>query len=443
MTTAQPLVDVARSCTLTRWSGQVLSVSPTLLEVNGPAMSVGEQAVVRSRKSPGTLRAEAIALRPDRIVLMPLGTTDGIALGDPVSLVPDLCQLNVHEGWLGRVIDPYGNALDSQGPLPQGHRALTLKPAPLNPLERPAIERPLITGVRCIDAFLSLGQGQRVGIFAGSGVGKSTLLGMLARSAQADVNVVALVGERGREVQDFIAEQLGEAGLARSVVIVATSDQPAVARARAPLVATAVAEHFRDQGKQVFLMMDSVTRYAMARREIDLAAGIPPTARGYTPGVFADIPALCERAGVLRSAGSITGVYTVLVDGDDHNEPVADCLRATLDGHIVLSRDLAHEGHFPAIDVLHSVSRLASSLLTTDQSELVRHARQALSTHRRYREMIDMGLYQAGSNPELDEAQALVRRLQPFLQQAANESPAQVDLWRQLQQLVRVPVRHA
>jgi flagellum-specific ATP synthase len=255
-------------------------------------------------------------------------------------------------------------------------------------------------------------------------------MGMLARSVASDINVVALIGERGREVREFLESHLGEEGLRRSVVVVATSDQPAVVRARAAQTATAIAEHLRAQGRHVFLMMDSITRYAMARREIELAAGQPPTARGYTPGVFSEIPALCERAGTAASGGSITAVYTVLVEGDDHNEPVADTLRATLDGHIVLTRELAHEGHFPSIDVLQSISRLAAGMASPEQARLQAAARGALATHARYREMIDMGLYREGTNPELDRARALVARLQPFLRQQVGEACGLDATWK-------------
>jgi flagellum-specific ATP synthase len=310
-----------------------------------------------------------------------------------------------------------------------------LQATPLNPLSRPRVARVLETGVRAIDSLLTLGQGQRTGIFAGSGVGKSTLLGMIARHTQADVNVIALIGERGREVRDFLETCLGADGLRRSVVVVATADQPALARSRAAYTATALAEFFRDQGKQVLLTMDSVTRFAMARREIGLSAGEPPTARGYTPSVFAELPALCERCGTSASGGAITALYTVLVEGDDFNEPISDTLRATLDGHIVLSRQLAQQGHFPAIDVLQSASRLMSGLASVQERKAAQHAFEALAVHQRNRQMIDIGAYRAGSNPEIDAAIAMMPRLNRFLRQDERAAVRRADALSELNAL--------
>jgi flagellum-specific ATP synthase len=288
------------------------------------------------------------------------------------------------------------------------------------------------TGVRAIDALLTLGRGQRVGIFAGSGVGKSTLLGMIARNVRADVNVIALIGERGREVRDFIEKHLGPQGLARSVVVVATSDQSALCRSRAAYAATAIAEHFRDGGRHVMLTMDSVTRFAMARREIGLSAGEPPTARGYTPSVFAALPELCERCGTAPSGGSITALYTVLVEGDDFNEPISDILRATLDGHVVLSRRLAHEGHYPAIDVLQSVSRLFADVSAEPERQLAASVTECLALYERNRQMVDIGAYKAGGNPPLDRALEVMPALNQFLRQGVGESTARRDAHAQL-----------
>jgi flagellum-specific ATP synthase len=298
---------------------------------------------------------------------------------------------------------------------------LPLNASPLHPKTRPRNERVIENGIRSIDALQTMGQGQRVGIFAGSGVGKSTLLGMIARQSSADVNVIALIGERGREVREFIDKQLGPHGLARSVVVVATSDQPALARARAAYAATSIAEWFRNQGLQVLLTMDSVTRFAMAKREIGLIAGEPPTARGYTPSVFAEVPELCERCGTAENAGSITALFTVLVEGDDFNEPISDLLRATLDGHIVLSRQLAHQGHYPAIDVLQSASRLFSDLVPRDEREMVYQVFEAMAVHQRNRQMIDIGAYRAGTNPEIDAAVRLAPAVERFLRQTDDE----------------------
>ena len=429
----EALLKVARRHPLTEWTGRIVGVSATTVEASGPLMRLGDVCRIESDSGGPGLDAEVVGLRPGRVVLMPFGAAQGIGLDDVVRKSDGRASVPVGPGLAGRVIDAFGAPLDGLPP-PRCERLAPLRQVAPNPLARPPVDRVMVTGVRCIDAFLSLGRGQRVGIFAGSGVGKSTLLAMLARGVQADINVVALVGERGREVREFIENHLGEEGLRRSVVVVATSDQPAVLRARAALTATAVAEYFSGQGRHVFLMMDSVTRHAMARREIELAAGQPPTARGYTPGVFADIPALCERAGTDPSGGSITAAYTVLVEGDDHNEPVADCLRATLDGHIVLSRELAHAGHFPSIDVLQSVSRLASGLVDPAQAALVGAAREAMATFDRYREMVEMGLYKAGANPDLDAAQVLVQRLTPFLRQAMGDVSEPASTWQALQQ---------
>jgi flagellum-specific ATP synthase len=429
------LADIARHTPLIRWSGEVIGVRSATVEASPLPVRLGDVCTIRPPNGRAGVDAEVIGLSPGKVILMPCGPSLGIGLGDEVVHGTNSSRVAVSDAVIGRVLDAHGKPLD------EGHELLAgmpmpLRPQPLNPMSRPAIERQLGTGVRAIDAFLPIGCGQRVGIFAGSGVGKSTLLGMLARSVQSDVNVVALIGERGREVREFLLHHLGPEGLARSVVVAATSDQPAVVRARAALTATAMAEYFRDQGKNVFLMMDSVTRFAMARREIELAAGQPPTARGYTPGVFAEIPALCERAGTAASGGSITAVYTVLVEGDDHNEPIADTLRATLDGHIVLTRELAHEGHYPAIDIMQSVSRLASALLADEDLRAQDNARKSMAVFRRYREMIEMGLYKRGSNPEVDAAQDAVARINEFLKQSTGESAALGDTRRALRELV-------
>lgn len=404
-------------------TGRVTRVSSLSVEADGPDALLNEMCEVEG--SDGVRHeAEVVGVQAGRVLLMPYGNVEGIRVGSRVLATGRTPSVNVGQGLLGRVVDAFGAPLDAFGPLPLLIRR-PLRPSPLNPMARAPIERRIQTGVRAIDALLPLGEGQRMGIFAGSGVGKSSLMGMLARGVQADVNVVALIGERGREVQDFVNNCLDAATRGRTVVVAATSDQPAVVRARAAYAATAIAEYFRDAGSRVFMLMDSVTRFAMARREIDLAAGQPPTARGYTPGVFAEIPALCERCGTLAGSGSITAVYTVLVEGDDHNEPIADTLRATLDGHIVLSRDLAHEGHYPAIDVLQSVSRLESQLLAPEHRALQVRLRGMLATHRRHREMVDMGLYKAGSNAAVDESLVAMPRINAFLRQGLDASGEQ------------------
>jgi flagellum-specific ATP synthase len=329
-------------------------------------------------------------------------------------------QVRVGRQLLGRVIDAFGEPLDD-GPPIAATSYFPLLGAPLNPLQRPPIDSVLDTGIKAIDSLLTLGRGQRIGIFSGSGVGKSTLLGMIARSVTADVNVIALIGERGREVRDFIRKNLGESGLARSVVVVATSDQPALMRVHAACAATAIAEYFRDQGSSVLLTMDSITRYAMAQREIGLSVGEPPTARGYTPSVFASLPRLLERAGTSARAGSITALYTVLVEADDMNDPVADHVRSIVDGHIVLTRKMAHEGHYPSIDVLQSNSRLANELRHDDENDLARDAVRMISLHRESKDMLDLGAYQAGTNAELDRAIRVMPKLQKFLAQKERE----------------------
>jgi FliI/YscN family ATPase len=325
----------------------------------------------------------------------------------------------VGHGLLGRVIDGLGRPLDGAGPL-EVSDDYPLHPPPLNPLDRDPIVAPLATGVRSVDALLTCGRGQRIGVFGGSGVGKSTLLGMMARGTAADISVIALVGERGREVRGFLEHDLGEQGLRRSVVIVSTSDNPALVRLRAAYAATSVAEFFRDQGSNVLLMMDSVTRFAMAQREVGLAAGEPPTAKGYPPSVFALLPGLLERAGNVRGRGSITGFYTVLVEGDDHSEPVADHVRAILDGHVVLSRDLAARNHYPAIDILHSVSRTMPDVTAVDHRLKAGQVREWMATIHASEDLVSVGAYVAGTNPRIDEALSKREAIAGFLRQDAN-----------------------
>jgi flagellum-specific ATP synthase len=411
--------------------GAVRQVSGLAVTCSGPDASLGELCRISPRAGGAGILAEVVGVRPDGVVLMPYGRLDGVAAGSRVTTAGVSDRVPVGPALLGRVVNAFGEALDD-GPPIAAQAMVPLKPAPVNPLRRKPIDTPLETGVRAIDALLPLGQGQRVGIFAGSGVGKSTLLGMLARGVRADVNVIALIGERGREVRDFIERQLGPDALARSVVVVATSDEPALMRARATYAALAISEYFRDQGRDVFLTMDSVTRYAMARREIGLAAGEPPTARGYTPTVFSEIPELCERCGRVEAGGSISAVFTVLVEGDDFNEPIADSLRATLDGHIVLSRDLAHRGHYPAIDVLRSASRLVKELTTRQERELMRQASASLALLERNRQMVDIGAYQSGANPALDAALAMAPRLDAWLRQDADAPESRVQAYAAL-----------
>jgi flagellum-specific ATP synthase len=416
----QAYLDAVGGMPLGRRSGRVTGVVGSSVEAAGPDVGIGE--VCELVLGDGSrVQAEAVGLRPGKVVLMPYRELRGVAVGDQVVATGRAAGVAVGKGLLGRVIDAFGQPLDGK-PVPVAQAARPLQADPINPLTRPRIDTVLETGVRAIDGLLPLGRGQRVGIFAGSGVGKSTLLGMLAREVRADINVIALIGERGREVREFIENHLGPSGLARSVVVVATSDQPALARARAAYTATAIAEFFRESGSNVLLMMDSITRLAMARREIGLASGEPPTARGYTPSVFAEIPALCERCGTAPSGGSITALYTVLVEGDDFNEPISDIVRATLDGHIMLTRELAHEGRFPAIDVLQSASRLASELATPDERATMAQVVELLATYERNRQMVEMGAYRAGSNAGIDRAIRLVPAIVAVLRQRVDES---------------------
>jgi flagellum-specific ATP synthase len=418
-------LDAVRTVPLMRRRGRVSGIAGQSIEAVGPEVTIGEVCQLRL-DSGAMLTAEAVGMKPGRVILMPYGELRGIGVGNDVLATGRSACVEVGDGLLGRVIDAFGAPLDGM-PAPRLAASRNLTADPINPLTRPRIDQLLETGVRAIDTLLPLGRGQRVGIFAGSGVGKSTLLGMLARDVKADINVIALIGERGREVREFIDKHLGAEGLQRSVVVVATSDQPPLARTRAAHAATAIAEAFRDQGRQVLLMMDSITRFAMARREIGLAAGEPPTARGYTPSVFADIPALCERCGTTDSGGSITALYTVLVEGDDFNEPISDIVRATLDGHIMLSRDLAHEAHFPAIDVLQSTSRVAGELVNDAEQEVMTAAIELIATHVRNRQMVDMGAYKEGSNEAIDRAIKLYPGVRAVLRQSVVESSTRAE----------------
>ena len=404
--------------------GRVHSVVGLLVEASGLRAAVGELCYIHEGDDPASrrIKAEVVGVRADATVLMPLEETVGLRAGGLVQRAALPLTVPVGAGLLGRVIDANGQPLDGLGPLALAEQQ-PVHCDPPSPLERPLIDTPLPTGVRAIDAFLTLGKGQRTGIFAGSGVGKSTLLGMIARQAEADVNVIALIGERGREVREFIADSLGDDGLRRSVVVAVTGDKAAMSRVKGASVALAVAEHFRDAGKDVLLMMDSVTRVAMAQREVGLAIGEPPTTRGYTPSVFALLPRLLERAGP-SAHGTITGIFTVLVDGDDMNEPISDAARGILDGHIVLSRTLAQSGHYPAIDVLQSVSRVMPRVASTEAQATAREARRLLAGYRKVEDLISIGAYEDGNDPATDRAVAAHPALTDFLQQGVHEPTA-------------------
>ena len=416
-----------------QYFGRVARIVGLAIEVSGLEMGLGELARITNTNDARSVLAEVVGFHQGGCLLMPLGELDGIAPGASVVALGRSFGVDVGPGLLGRILNGLGHPIDDKGKLDVEERA-PLQAEPPNPLHREVIASSMMTGVRAIDGLLTIGHGQRIGIFSGSGVGKSTLLGMIARQAQADVNVIALLGERGREVREFIENSLGEEGLKRSVIIVATGDQAALIRARGALVATAIAEYFRDQGKQVLLMVDSITRVAMAWREIGLAVGEPPTTKGYPPSVFAALPRLLERAGNGRTGG-ITGVYTVLVDGDDFNEPIADAARSILDGHIVLTRKLASAGHFPAIDVLDSKSRVRDLLITDTHRHAANLLLQLEASWRDKEDLILVGAYQKGSDPLVDAAIALRDGLLAFLRQPPSESTGMADTMDRLRQL--------
>ncbi|MUG45557.1 flagellar protein export ATPase FliI [Paenibacillus woosongensis] len=412
-------IDHLRHMDPIRINGKVTQVIGLMVESEGPDASIGDLCYIYPSKSSEPLRAEVVGFRDNKVLLMPLGELQSIGPGCDVVGTGKPLTVQVGSELLGKVLDGLGEPLDgSLIPARMGHYSTYNKP--MNPLTRPRVAQPISIGVRAIDGLLTIGKGQRVGIFAGSGVGKSTLMGMIARNTSADVNVIALIGERGREVLDFIERDLGPEGLERSVVIVATSDQPALIRMKGALIATTIAEYFRDRGLNVMLMMDSVTRYAMALREVGLAVGEPPAMRGYTPSVFAALPKLMERAGT-GPVGSITAFYTVLVDGDDMNEPIADAVRGILDGHIVLNRNIANKGHFPAIDILASISRVMKDIVPEEQTEAAENLKRLLSVYRDSEDLINIGAYQQGSNDEIDEALEYIDSIWSFTKQKVNE----------------------
>jgi len=415
--------------------GRVVKVIGLVIESEGPVASLGEVCRIRcgSGSKAATL-AEVVGFRDNHVLLMPLGELSGIRPGSEVVATGNALQVPVGPGLQGRVIDSLGNPIDGRGPLQAFERA-SANVAPPHPIHRQRIQIPFQTGIKAVDTFIPCGRGQRMGIFAGSGVGKSTLLGMMASRAEADVNVIALIGERGREVREFLERDLDEAGRRKSVVVVATSNEPALARLKGAFVGMTIAEYFRNQGKNVLLMMDSVTRFAMAQREIGLAVGEPPATRGYTPSVFALLPQLLERAGTAER-GSITGLFTVLVEADDLNDPIADAVRSILDGHIVLTRELATENHFPTIDVLESVSRLVRDLVSPERIKLAAQARDALATYRRNRDLISIGAYVPGANAGIDQSIRLNEPLRRFLRQPVEEGCRSEESWRLLAETI-------
>jgi flagellum-specific ATP synthase len=400
-----------------RWTGQVTDVVGLLVESRGPAVAIGEFCEVET-SSGRRIRTQVIGFRNGRVLSMPMEEIDGLRQGDLVSARAEDSRVQVGPGLLGRVIDGFGQPMDGGPPL-AAHDTYSLAGVATSPMDREHITQPLVTGIRAIDGLLPCGKGQRIGLFGGSGVGKSTLLGSMSRHNSADVTVIAMIGERNREVRGFLENELGAEGRSRSVVVCATSERPAPLRVRACFVALAVAEYFRDQGANVLLVMDSVTRLAMAQREIGLAAGEPPSQKGYTPSVFNLLPKILERAGNFGK-GSITGFFTVLVEGDDFNEPICDAVRGILDGHFILSRQLGAQGHYPAIDILHSVSRLTSAIATPAQKDAARKVRAALAAYRDAEDLIQLGAYVAGSNASLDASIRLRPELIDYLRQDAH-----------------------
>ncbi len=432
---SETLIEVIeRTDPLTRY-GQVAQIVGLMVEAIGPSeVALGELCSLEDERRREVL-AEVVGFRGNRVLLMPLGPIEGIRPGTAVFPTRAPLRIPVGDGLQGRILDGLGQPIDGEGPV----RAMDLRSVhsqPPDPLHRRRVKEVLGTGVRAVDALISCGKGQRMGIFAGSGVGKSTLLGMISRHSEADINVIAMVGERGKEVLDFIEDSLGPEGLRRSVVVVATSDQPALIRLKAAFVATTIAEYFRDQGKDVMLMMDSLTRVAMAQREIGLAAGEPPMTKGYTPSVFALLPRLLERAGMTLN-GSITGLYTVLVEGDDMDDPIADTTRAILDGHMVLSRQLATRGHYPPVDVMESVSRSMNDIIDERHRDRVIEVKALLAAYNEAEDLINIGAYSRGSNPQIDRAIEFIEPINTFLQQRSHEGEsfaAHIDRFVELMQ---------
>ena len=416
---AEKYLNVIDSVETMKISGKITQIVGLVIESQGPSVNLGDLCYISPRNEGTPIPAEVVGFRQNRVLLMPIGEMQGIGPGCEVYSAHQSLKVNVGHHLLGRILDGLGNPMDDKGPLVVDDE-YPLHSAPPHPLTRRRIERKMSVGVRAIDGLITLGRGQRIGIMAGSGVGKSTLLGMIARNTEADINVIALVGERGREVREFIERDLGEEGLKRSVVVIATSDQPALVRIKGAMTATAIAEYFRDQGLDVVLMMDSVTRFAMAQREVGLTVGEPPATRGYTPSVFAMLPKLLERSGT-GEKGSITGIYTVLVDGDDMNEPIADAVRSILDGHIVLDRKIAAQNHYPAIDVLGSVSRVMLDIVAKEHNLAAQKLRSIMATYREAEDLINIGAYATGSNANIDRAIAAIDSVKAFLQQDVYE----------------------
>ncbi|GHD60830.1 flagellum-specific ATP synthase [Thalassobaculum fulvum] len=420
-----------------RLYGRVTAVLGMMVEIGGVerALSIGDRCYVQARGN-RMVTCEVVGFRDGRALAMPFAALEGVGIGSRAQISDAEPVVYPDDGWLGRVIDAMGEAVDGKGPLPEGNEPYALRGSPPPAHKRNRVGEKLDVGVRAINQFLSICRGQRMGIFAGSGVGKSVLMAMLARFASADVFVIGLIGERGREVQEFIQDYLGEEGMRRSVVVVATSDESPLMRRQAAYLTLAVAERFRDQGKQVLCMMDSVTRFAMAQREIGLATGEPPASKGYTPTVFAELPRLLERAGPGVGEGSITGLFSVLVEGDDHNEPISDAVRGILDGHIVLERAIADRGRYPSINILRSVSRMMPGCNTPEENALVRRARALMATYEDMADMIRLGAYRRGSDPQVDESIKYHDALEAFLSQDKDEQAELDDGYARLAEIL-------
>ena len=402
------------------YTGKIENIVGMSIEASGGRAAVGDICQIYNGESGGQVMAEVVGFKNDHMLLMPYSDMGGISAGNFVRNTGRRLSLKMGPFIKGRVINALGQPIDGKGPFQGGVPFCVDSSTYINPMSRPPIRERLEFGIKAIDGMLTVGKGQRIGIFAGSGVGKSTLMGMIAKHVKADINVIALVGERGREVLEFMEKDLGPEGMSRSVLVVATSDQPAMLRKRCPSVATGVAEYFRDQGYDVLLMMDSLTRFAMAQREIGLAVGEPPVARGYTPSIYSELPKLLERSGNFQK-GSITGVYTVLVEGDDTNEPIADTVRGILDGHIVLSRRLANSNHFPAIDVGASISRLMTDIVSPEHRQMSARIRDLMGVYEKNLDLVSIGAYKAGTNPKLDYALSKIDGIQQFLMQGTEE----------------------
>ena len=430
------LRDSIKQTELYRYQGKIEKIVGMTIEATGPLCNIGDVCrIYRKGRTGEVIYSEAVGFNQGRVMLMPYTDIEGIGPGSIVENTGDKLTIGVGEELIGRVINAIGQPIDGKGPIETTEK-YSIAGESVNPLTRPAIKDIIPFGVKAIDGLLTIGRGQRMGIFAGSGVGKSTLLGMIAREVQADINVIALVGERGREVLEFIERDLGPRGMARSALVVATSDQPSMMRNKCPMTATAIAEYFKDKGKNVLLMMDSLTRFAMAQREIGLAVGEAPIARGYTPSIYTQMPKLLERAGNFEK-GSITGIYTVLVEGDDTNEPISDTVRGIIDGHIIMSRKIAARNHYPAIEILESVSRLMSEIASKEQKAAASKLRNLLSTYNSNYDLVSIGAYKKGTNHALDEALRKIDKINAFLQQSTDEAFSYEETVRMLMDAVK------